>query len=196
MRTIDRTQSLANAAGLRSGLSPIGGQGMRLTSIVAAAGIVFTCCALAGAGGAPAPAQENSNWIEAQSLRELPAGIQAPLGVGLDPDNGGIADRDELRLNEVNVAVKAVPRRRFAVGTFSDGKAVVAIEQGGTSNSVWGLEFRQVGDTWEVTRCDWLRQRPRRAAELLAALDAGLPAEGWICPGPDRLTQVRQRPGA
>jgi hypothetical protein len=168
---------------------------MRLASIVVAAGIGIVCCGIAGAGSSPGSAQENSNWIEAQSLRELPAGIQALLGVGLAPDDGGIADREWLA-NEVNVAVKAVPRRRFAVGTFNEGRAVVAIEQGGASYSVWGLEFRQVGDTWEVTRCGWLRQRPRHGAELPAALDAGLPAEGWICPGPDRLTQVRQRSGA
>jgi hypothetical protein len=195
MRTIDRTQSQANAAGLRSGLSAIGGQGMRFASIVVVAGIGIACCGMTGAGSDTGSAQENSNWIEAQSLRELPAGIQALLGVGLAPDNGGIEDR-ELHMNEVSVAIKSVPKRRFAVGTFNNGKAVVAIEQGGTSYSVWGLEFQQVGDTWEVTRCGWLRQRPRRGAELMAALDAGLPAEGWICPGPDRLTQVRQRPGA
>jgi hypothetical protein len=168
---------------------------MRLASIVGAAAIGIVCCALAGARGGPAPAQENDNWTEAQSLRELPAGIQALLGVGLSPDNGGIADR-EFQASEVNVTVKNVPRRRFALGTFSDGKAVVAVEQGGASYSVWGLEFRQAGDTWEVTRCGWLRHRPRRGTDLLAELDAGLPAEGWICPGPDRQTQVRQRPGA
>jgi hypothetical protein len=159
---------------------------MRLASIVAAAGIGIGCCSMASVGRA----QENTDWNEAQSLRELPAGIQALLGVGLAPDNGGIVDR------EFQLALKSVPKRRFAVGTFSEGKAVVAVEQGGTSYSVWGLEFRQVGDTWEVTRCGWLRSRPRRGPELLAALDAGLPAEGWICPGPDRLTQVRPRPGA
>ena len=164
---------------------------MRLASIVTAAGIGIVCCGVAGAGHA----QGDNNWSDAQSLRELPAGIQALLGVGLSPDNGGIADR-EFHASEVNVAVKYLPRRRFAMGTFSDGKAVVAVEQGGPGYSVWGLEFRQVGDTWEVTRCGWLRSRPRRGPELLAALDAGLPAEGWICPGPDRLTQVRQRPGA
>lgn len=168
---------------------------MRFASIVGAAGIGIVCCALAGAGQGPVSAQEDSNWIEAQSLRELPAGIQALLGVGLSPDNGGIADR-EYHADEVNVAVKSVPRRRFAIGTVSDGKAVVAIEQGGGTYSVWGLEFRQVGDTWEVTRCGWLRHRPRRGPDLLAELDAGLPAEGWICPGPGRLPQVRPRPGA
>jgi hypothetical protein len=173
---------------------------MRLVSIVVAAGMGIACCGMTGAGPGPGPAQEENDWTEAQSLRELPAGIQALLGVGLAPDNGGIADREfqfsEMNASEGYVAFKTVPKRRFAVGTFSDGKAVVAVEQGGTSYSVWGLEFRQVGDTWEVTRCGWLRKRPRRGPELLAALDAGLPAEGWICPGPDRLTQVRPRPGA
>ena len=173
---------------------------MRFASIVVAAGMGIACCGMTGAGPALAPAQEDASWTEAQSLRELPAGIQALLGVGLAPDNGGIADREfqrsEPNVSEINVAFKTVPKRRFAVGTFSDGKAVVAIEQGGNSYSVWGLEFRQVGDTWQVTRCNWLRKRPRRAPELLAALDAGLPAEGWICPGQERLTQVRPRPGA
>jgi hypothetical protein len=165
---------------------------MRLaTIVVAAAGMVIGGCGVAGM----ACAQENNDWIDAQSLRELPAGIQALLGVGLSPDNGGIADR-EPHVSELNVAVKNGPRRRFALGTFSERKAVVAVEQGGPSYSVWGLEFRQVGDTWEVTRCGWLRSRPRRGEELLAALEAGLPAEGWICPSPDRFTQLRPRPGA
>jgi hypothetical protein len=187
---------------------------MQFASIVVAAGIGLGCCALADAGakagtGAGADRAEADRgaggWTEAQSLRELPAGIQALLGVGLAPDNGGIADRElqafdagvgAVKLSEVSVALKSAPARRFALGTFSDGKAVVAVEQGGTHYSVWGLEFRQVGGTWEVTRCGWLRSRPQRGPELLEALDAGLPAEGWICPGPDRLTQVRQRPGA
>jgi hypothetical protein len=183
---------------------------MQFASIVVAAGIGLGCCALAdagaraGAGAGQAGADRGAgDWTEALSLRELPAGIQALLGVGLAPDNGGIADRElqagEAGMSAVNVsdvALKGSAQRRFAVGTFSDGKAVVAVEQGGSRYSVWGLEFRQVGGTWEVTRCGWLRSRPRRGPELLAALDAGLPAEGWICPGPDRLTQVRQRPGA
>lgn len=164
---------------------------MQFASIVAAAGIGIGCCGVADVGRA----QESNNWTEAQSLRELPAGIQALLGVGLAPDDGGIADR-EFRVNELHVAVKNLPQRRFAVGAVSDGKAVVAVEQGGNRYSVWGVEFRQVGDIWEVTRCGWLRSEPRRGLELPAALDAGLPAEGWICPGPERNTQVKQRPGA
>jgi hypothetical protein len=163
---------------------------MQFASIVVAAGIGIGCCGLADNGRA----EENSSWIEAQSLRELPAGIQALLGVGLAPDNGGIADR-EVRFNETDAVLKTIPSRRFAIGTFSDGKAVVAVEQGMSASSVWGLEFRQVGETWEVTRCGWLRNRPRRGEELLAAVATGLPAEGWICPGPERLTQVKQRPG-
>jgi hypothetical protein len=189
---------------------------MQFASIVVAAGIGLGCCALAdagaragtgaGAGAGRADADPGAgDWTEAHSLRELPAGIQALLGVGLSPDNGGIADRElhageadarELKVREVSVALRNAPPRRFAVGTFSEGKAVVAVEQGGNRASVWGLEFRQVGGTWEVTRCGWLRSQPRRGPELLAALDAGLPAEGWICPGPDRLTQVRPPPGA
>jgi hypothetical protein len=168
---------------------------MQFASIVVAAGIGLGF-ALAGAGAGAGQAGVDrgaDDWTEAQSLRELPAGIQALLGVGLAPDNGGIADR-EPQFSEVTL--KSAPQRRFAVGAFSEGKAVVAVQQGGSRYSVWGLEFRQVGGTWEVTRCGWLRIQPRRGPELLAAFEEGLPAEGWICPGPDRLTQVRQRPGA
>jgi hypothetical protein len=182
------------------------GDDMQFASIVVVAGIGLGCCALVDAGARAGQANSDrgaGDWTEAQSLRELPAGIQALLGVGLSPDDGGIADRElqpgEAGMSAVNVsevALKGTAQRRFAVGTFSDGKAVVAVEQGGNRYSVWGLEFRQVGGTWEVTRCGWLRSRPRRGPELLAALDAGLPAEGWICPGAGRLTQVRQRPGA
>jgi hypothetical protein len=184
---------------------------MRFATIVVAAGIGLGCCALAdagakaGAGADRADADRGAGgWTEAQSLRELPAGIQALLGVGLAPDNGGIADRElhafdagmgAVKVSEVSVALRSAPPRRFTVGTFSEGKAVVAVEQGGNPYSVWGLEFREAGGTWEVTRCGWLRSPPRRGPELLEALDAGLPAEGWICPGPGRLTQVRPRPG-
>jgi hypothetical protein len=191
---------------------------MQFASIVVAAGIGLGCCALAAAGaraGAGAGRAELDHaahdWTEAQSLRELPAGIQALLGVGLSPENGGIADRERhpgdgstststgtgaVSLSEVSMATKDVPKRRFALGAFNDGKAVVAVEQGGTRSTVWGLEFKQVGGTWEVTRCGWLRTQPRRGPELLAAFEEGLPAEGWICPAPDRLSQLRQRPGA
>jgi hypothetical protein len=184
---------------------------MQFASIVVAAGIGLGCCALVaaeartGAGAARAEAAHAAgDWTEAHSLRELPAGIQALLGVGLSPDNGGVADRErhpgeasisEASFSEASLAMKSAPRR-FAIGTFSDDKAVVAVEQGGSGFPLWGLEFERVGGTWEVRRCGMLRSHPRRGPELLAALDAALAAEGWICPGPDRLSQVRPRPGA
>ena len=70
---------------------------MQFASIVVAAGIGLGCCALADAGARSGEARADrleADWTEAQSLRELPAGVQALLGVGLG-EEGGIADRGD-----------------------------------------------------------------------------------------------------
>src|SRR5438067_13768876 len=93
--------------------------GMQFASIVVAAVIGIGCCSPASAG---------DEWVEAQSLRELPAGIQALLGVGLG-EEGGIADRGD-RFNAGGDVGNGLPQRRFALGTVNGDTAVVAVEQG------------------------------------------------------------------
>jgi hypothetical protein len=149
---------------------------MQFASIVVAAGIGIGCCGVADAG----KARDDDNWIEAQSLRELPAGVQALLGVGLGPADGGIADR-EASFNATDVELEDVPSRRFALGIVNGDKAVVALERGGRGYAVQAVEFRQVGTTWEAARCGWLRVLPRRGADLRAAFAAPHPQEGWSC---------------
>jgi len=169
-----------------------------------------TMVILAGLGGA-APAQaagqaEQANWTEAQSLRELPAGIQALLGVGLGL--AGTADRDET-FNETDAIDDGVPRRRFVLGVVNGNTAMVALEQGGRVYSVRAVEFRQAGATWDAVRCAPMEVLPRRGAELVGILSgktAGPCGGSGIRPGdadappafaaPVLPARVRPRPGA
>jgi hypothetical protein len=154
---------------------------MRFASIVVVAGIGIGCCSPAGAG---------DQWAEAQSLRELPAGIQALLGVGLG-EEGGIADRGD-RFNPGDVVGSGLPRRRFALGAVNGDTAVVAVEQGGRGYSVATVEFKQMGVTWEPVRCTMGSEPPRRSTELLDGIAARQAAALEACrlPGfhPDRAT--------
>jgi hypothetical protein len=134
---------------------------MQCASIVMVAGIGIGCCSAAAAGDA---------WTEAQSLRELPAGIQALLGVGLG-EADGIADRGD-RFNAGDVVGNGLPRRRFALGAVNGDAAVVAVEQGGRGYSVATVEFKQMGTTWEPVRCTVGSEPPRRSAELLDSVTA------------------------
>src|SRR4051812_33584743 len=97
---------------------------MQFASVVAAV-IGIACCSPASAGDV---------WVEAQSVRELPAGIQALLGVGLG-EQGGIADRGD-RFNASDAVGTGLPQRRFALGAVNGDTAVVAVEQGGRGYSV------------------------------------------------------------
>jgi hypothetical protein len=154
-------------------------------------------------------------WDEAQSLRELPAGIQALLGVGLGAA-GGIADRGD-RFNPSDVEGDNLPMRRFALAILQSDTAVVALEQGGRGYSVRTVEFHLTGSTWEAVRCAGRRDVPQRGADLLDALaahphDAALPCRGNGAPlaasdgriavdkparaGTPATHHVRQRPGA
>jgi hypothetical protein len=154
---------------------------MQFASIVVAAGVGIGCCSPAGAGDA---------WVEAQSLRELPAGIQALLGVGLG-ENGGIADRGD-RFNAGDVVGNGLPQRRFALGAVNGDTAVVAVEQGGRGYSVATIEFKQMGATWEPVRCTVGNEPPRRSTELLDSITARQAAAMGACrlPGfhPDPAT--------
>jgi hypothetical protein len=139
---------------------------MQFARILAAAVIGIGCsCASAAAG----VQRDDGRWVEAQSLRELPAGVQVLLGVGLTPDEGGIADRDG-RFNPGDVMIDGVPGRRFALGVLNGDKALVAVEQGGRGYSVQTMEFRQVGSTWAASRCMSSATLPQHGADLVDAL--------------------------
>lgn len=182
-----------------------------------ALGVVLAAC-IGLAAGARAQACDGDAvvmWDEAQSLRELPAGIQALLGVGLGAA-GGIADRGD-RFNASDVAGDNLPMRRFALAILQSDTAVVALEQGGRGYSVRTVEFHLTGSTWEAVRCAGRRDVPQRGADLLDALavhphDATLPCRGNGAPlesndgrmavdkpartGTPAIHHVRQRPGA
>ena len=139
---------------------------MRFLTMVLAAGIGLGSGlgsgALAQAGG-----QGQDGWTEARSLRELPAGIQALLGVGLGL--AGIADRGG-DFNETDASDDSMPRRRFVLGVVNGGTAMVALEQGGRVYSVRAVEFKQAGATWDAVRCAPLEALPHRGTELVGAL--------------------------
>jgi hypothetical protein len=141
---------------------------MRFRSILLGAGIAASLVAVGGNASA-AGQSGNGQWVEAQSLRELPAGVQVLLGVGLTPDDA-IADRNE-RFNAGDVVTEPLPSRRFALGMVNGDTAVVAVERGGRGYSIQTLEFKQVGDTWAATRCvATFSTPPHRGGELLDTL--------------------------
>jgi hypothetical protein len=188
-------------------------------ALAAIAGLAcgFGFCGAAAAHPAPDPA---GAWEEAQSLRELPAGIQALLGVGLG-GRDGIADRGE-GFNIGDVIVDNTPQRRFALGIGNGTTTVVAVEQGGIGYSVQVLEFHQDGTMWEPARCTARPRVPRHGADLLDAFTAQAPGvvascrmsgghvsvemtapRGLVAPAPAPLPgtptaapRVRPRPGA
>ena len=95
---------------------------MQFARIVAAAGIGLGCCTAAFGQSEPA------NWLEAQSLRELPPGIQVLLGVGLGANDGGIADRgDPFNSSDAVVLGSTPPQRRFALGIVGASTVVVVV---------------------------------------------------------------------
>jgi hypothetical protein len=145
---------------------------MQFASIVATAGLAIGCCALAGQAKAD---RIQGDWTEAQSLRELPAGVQVLLGVGLSPHDGGIADRGE-NFNASDMWADGMPpTRRFVLGLVSGDKALVALEQGGRAHQYKAVEFRQSGTTWEPVRCVSTRGVPHHGAELLESVAANQP---------------------
>lgn len=131
-------------------------------SVAAAIGLACWTCAVAFAHR-----PDDCVWQEAQSLRELPAGIQALLGVGLGGDDG-IADRGDS-FNAGDAVADNTPMRRFALGIVNGDTAVVAVEQGGRGYSVQVMEFHQAGATWAPARCTALFDVPRHGSDLLEA---------------------------
>ena len=134
---------------------------MRFVTMVILAGL--GTAALAQAAGQA----EQGDWTEAQSLRELPAGIQVLLGVGLGL--AGTADRDET-FNETAAIDDAMPRRRFVLGVVHGDIAMVALEQGGRAYSVRAVEFKLAGATWDAVRCAPMEALPHRGTELVGVL--------------------------
>lgn len=147
---------------------------MQFASIVVAAGLAIGCCALTGQSRAD---RLQSDWTEAQSLRELPPGIQVLLGVGLSPHDGGIADRGENFQPGDVLWDRMPPLRRFVLGMVNGDKALVALEQGGRAHQYKAVEFRQSGTTWEPVRCVSTRAMPHHGAELLESVAANRPPE-------------------
>ena len=154
-------------------------------------------CALAIVIGALAcahadPGDVSANWIEAQSLRELPAGIQALLGVGLG-GNGGIVDQG-APFNRGDVLVDNMPQRRFALGVVNGDTVVVAVERGGIGYIVEVLEFHQAGMVWESARCATRGDVPRRGIELLETLVVSASQVVTSCRMVDGHVSVAHRP--
>lgn len=165
---------------------------MRFASIVVAAGIGIGCCT-ASAGSQPGEA----NWVEAQSLRELPAGVQVVLGVGLEPQDDGIADRGEP-FNSTDVVIAGVTppqRRRFALALVGADTVVVAIERGGIGRWVQTVELKQAGSTWETTRCASTSTTPQHGDQLLEAL-ATQPRHDWMTCGLPGTVRPADMPSA
>jgi hypothetical protein len=200
---VDDAQGMADARVLRCRLSTKEIR-MQFATMVMLAGIGFGGCTIAQAAGQAETGA--GGWTEAQSLRELPAGIQALLGVGLGAD--GIADRGE-DFNEGGVRADNMPTRRFALAVVHGDVAMVAVEQGGRAHAVNAVEFRQAGAVWDAVRCAPLNELPRRGTELVDAFTGRHAGHSGSCQGlgvhplqppPSVLSTtpvaVRPRPGA
>jgi hypothetical protein len=144
------------------------------------------------AGAQAGPGDITGNWIEAQSLRELPAGIQALLGVGLG-GHDGIVDQG-APFNRSDVLVDNMPQRRFALGVVNGDTVVVAVERGGIGYRVEVLEFHQAGMVWESARCATRGDVPRRGIELLETLAVPASQAASSCRMVDGHVSVALRP--
>lgn len=148
---------------------------MGLAAMAAMAVMMATCSWAAAAGQIDG---RQAGWTSVQSLRDLPAGVQVLLGVGLAPGDG-IADKGEPYDESDVLLENAPPGRRFALGLLGGDTAIVAVEQRGggpergLGHAVTAVEFRQTGSTWAPVRCSFIGgNTPHRADELLALLAA------------------------
>ena len=165
---------------------------MQFAWIVVAAGIVIGGCQLAGAAGQ----HEDPRWVEAESVHELPAGIQVLLGVGLPTIDGGIADHGEA-FNSGDVRTSdSPPQRRFALGIVNGDTALVAVEKGGRGYSVQTVEFKQVGAVWAPVRCAVTFKVPRAGTELLETLAAHPRPDLQACQLPGVMSSAADLPTA
>jgi hypothetical protein len=164
---------------------------MQFASIVAAAGIGLGCC------NAAIGQSEQANWLEAQSLRELPPGIQVLLGVGLGAHDGGIADRGDPFNSSDGVTADSPPQRRFALGVVNGDTALIAVEHGGRGYSVATVEFKQAGTTWEPVRCAYIGTAvPHHGNELLEAFAAHPAHNPLACRLPGAISVAAEATGS
>ena len=113
--------------------------------------------------------QERVLWAgyalsEVRTLRELPSGIQAALGVGT-PGLDGIADRNG-KYNPTDVVDSSLPMRRFLVAGVDANTTLVAIEHGGFG---WRVEVTLFKNT-AVERSWTLFKSPKGLRELVDQL--------------------------
>lgn len=129
-------------------------------------------CALFLPGSTVAKPEE-AEWAghtlqEVKNLRELPAGVQAALGVG-KPALDGIADRGE-RYNATDVADSRLPMRRFLVGGFDDRTALIAVEHGGIGWGVIVYAFSYTAQRAAIDRKWNMSKKPESLRDLIAML--------------------------
>jgi hypothetical protein len=110
--------------------------------------------------------QERVHWAgyalsEVRTLRELPSGIQAVLGVGT-PGLDGIADRNG-KYNPTDVVDTGLPMRRLLVAGLDANTTLVAIEHGGRGWRVEVTLFKNI----TVERRWTLSKSPKSLRELV-----------------------------
>jgi len=132
--------------------------------------VIYSACTFAElpaqSPSASAMSQERIHWAgyvlsEVRTLRELPPGIQAVLGVGTSGLNG-IADRNG-KYNPTDVVDSSLPMRRFLVAGVDANITLVAIEHGGRG---WRVEVTLFKNT-TVERSWTLSNSPKALRELV-----------------------------
>ena len=105
---------------------------------------------------------------EVRSLRDLPPGVQAVLGVGISGLEG-IADRNG-KYNPTDTVDPTLPMRRFLIAGLDADSALVAVEHGGFG---WGGEVALFSNTNSkpVAEREWtLFEAPKTLRELVDRL--------------------------
>ncbi|MDB5961907.1 MAG: hypothetical protein JWP59_3201 [Massilia sp.] len=124
----------------------------------------FTLCAVSLAASAGLVHAQPEQFVQVNSLKQLPPAVQRALGVGNSADS--IADRGE-RFNAGCVVLDATPQKRFLLGAVAADRVVVAIELGGIVHQSQTIEWRREGAEWvKFERKDALRF-PKTMQELL-----------------------------
>lgn len=124
----------------------------------------FTLCAVSLAANAGVVHAQAEQFVQVNSLKQLPAAVQRELGVGSQSEP--IADRGE-RFNAGCTVLDATPQKRFLLGAVAPDTVVVAIELGGIVHQSTTIEWRRNGDAWvKFERKDALRF-PKTMQELL-----------------------------
>jgi hypothetical protein len=119
------------------------------------------------------PTQENVQWAdyslrEVRTIRELPTGVQALLGVGR-PGLQGIADLNG-KYNLTDDVVSRLPMRRFRIAGLDADSALVAIEYGGFGSGVEVILFSNTYQMPTAARKWELFGAPKTLRELVDRL--------------------------